>query len=486
MFIQRYYLECLSHASYMVADESTHEAAIIDPQRDVDLYLADAEQHGFHIKHVILTHFHADFISGHIELRDRVGARIYLGARADAEFDFHALDDGDAIEFGDVRLEALETPGHTPEGLTILAFDKSESTAQPYAAFTGDTLFIGDVGRPDLLASIGVTAHQLAEMLYNSIHNKLMKLPDATLVYPAHGAGSMCGKSLSTEAVSTIGEQKRYNYALQPMSKEEFIRLVAADQPQAPDYFAHDAIMNRRERASLDITMADTMQALDLRRVLELKHNGAQIVDTRDASDFAGAHLKGSINIPIEGKYATWAGTILNRESPIVIVAEEDRVSESIMRLGRIGFDHVAGFLRDGLKALGDHADLIGTTQRVTAVATAEISEPFIILDVRSESEWRQGHIPDSLNIPLNRLQERMAEIPRDRNIIVHCQGGYRSTIATSLMLLHGIDRVWELIGGYKAWVQSKLPTDAVPAASGNLTGASSQEQATGPADVNG
>lgn len=460
MLIQRYYLECLSHASYMVADTTTKEAAIIDPQRDVDLYLDDAARQDLTIKHVILTHFHADFVAGHIELRDRVGARIYLGARAEAEFEFQPLGDGDSIEFGNVRLESLETPGHTPEGLTILAFDKSEDNENPKAAFTGDTLFIGDVGRPDLLASIGVTADELAEMLYDSLHHKLMRLPDETLVYPAHGAGSMCGKALSDEAVSTIGEQKRYNYALQPMSKEEFIQLVAADQPQAPDYFAHDAILNRRERASLDETMADTLKPLALESVLKLRQDGAQIVDTRDPVEFAGAHLSGSINIPVDGKYATWAGTMLSKDVPIVVIADEERVSESIMRLGRIGFDHVAGYLNDGLNALRDRSDLIQSTHRVPAMAVAELSEPTTILDVRSQTEWQQGHIPGSLNLPLNQLASRLSELPREGNLVVHCQGGYRSAIASSLLQGEGFEHVFDLVGGYKAWVQSKLPTE--------------------------
>jgi rhodanese-related sulfurtransferase len=297
-------------------------------------------------------------------------------------------------------------------------------------------------------------------MLYDSLHHKLMRLPDETLVYPAHGAGSMCGKALSDEAVSTIGEQKRYNYALQPMSKEEFIQLVAADQPQAPDYFAHDAILNRRERASLDETMVDTLKPLALESVLKLRQDGAQIVDTRDPVEFAGAHLSGSINIPVDGKYATWAGTMLSKDVPIVVIADEERVSESIMRLGRIGFDHVAGYLNDGLNALRDRSDLIQSTHRVPAMAVAELSEPTTILDVRSQTEWQQGHIPGSLNLPLNQLASRLSELPREGNLVVHCQGGYRSAIASSLLQGEGFEHVFDLVGGYKAWVQSKLPTE--------------------------
>ena len=255
MFLQRYYLECLSHASYMVADEKTKVAVVIDPRRDINIYVEDARAQGFKIQHVILTHFHADFVAGHIELRDRVGAHIYLGANAKAEFDFIPLGDGSVIELGGVRLEAMETPGHTPEGITILAFDNTSDRKNPHAIFTGDTLFLGDVGRPDLFGSIGVTAHELAEKLYDSLQNKIMTLPDNTLVYPAHGAGSMCGKALSDAAVSTLGEQRRYNYALQPVTKEDFIKMVTADQPEAPAYFGYDATLNQQERPNLDQLM---------------------------------------------------------------------------------------------------------------------------------------------------------------------------------------------------------------------------------------
>ena len=268
----------------------------------------------------------------------------------------------------------------------------------------------------------------------------------------------MCGKTLGTEAFSTIGEQKQYNYALQPMSKEAFVKLVAADQPEAPGYFVHDAILNRQERASLDASMTDTMTALDLETVLKLQGEGGQLVDTRDAADFAGAHLNGSLNIPIDGKYATWAGTILNKESPIVVIADEERVSESIMRLGRIGFDHVAGYLKDGLDALRDHEALLRQTNRITAPAVQQLAAPTII-DVRNEQEWQQGHIEGSVNIPLRDLAERIDEIPAAGDVVIHCQGGYRSTIATSMLQQHGKTNALDLVGGYQAWTQSGLPT---------------------------
>jgi len=322
MKIQQYYLACLSHASYMITDDKTKTAAVVDPQRDIDQYLADAKAGGYTIRHVFLTHFHADFIAGHIELRDKAGATIHLGRRAEAEFSCEKMKDGDLVEFGDVKLEIMETPGHTPEGISILIYDLATSRSEPLAVLTGDTLFIGDVGRPDLLASVGVTADELADMLYDSITNKLVKLPDATLVYPAHGAGSMCGKSLSKETVSTIGEQKKFNYALQPMSREAFKTIVTADQPEAPEYFVHDAILNRQERASLDDAMRKTLKPLSLDEVLALEKAGGQLLDVRDGIDFEGGHLKGSLNIALSGKYATWAGSMLSHDKPIVVIAE--------------------------------------------------------------------------------------------------------------------------------------------------------------------
>src|SRR6266851_9937006 len=305
MILQQFYLNCLAHASYLIGDEETATAAVVDPQRDIDRYLAFAREHGLQIKHVFLTHLHADFVAGHLELRDRAGAAIYLGAAAKAAYPFTPLRDGAILEFGCVRLKVLETPGHTPESISIVVYDLSSSDTQPYAVLTGDTLFIGDVGRPDLRAALGWSATQLGSMLFDSLHTKLLGLPDASLVYPAHGAGSLCGKAISKETVSTLGEQRRTNYALQPMSKEAFIQVVTADQPDAPAYFSYDAVMNSEERPTLDETLA-RVNAMTLDDVLALQGVGAQILDTRDASEFASAHLAGSINIGLGGQYATW------------------------------------------------------------------------------------------------------------------------------------------------------------------------------------
>jgi glyoxylase-like metal-dependent hydrolase (beta-lactamase superfamily II)/rhodanese-related sulfurtransferase len=464
MKIEQYYLGCLAHASYLIADERTRTAAVVDPQRDIDQYLRDAEAAGLTIKYVFLTHFHADFLAGHIELRDRTGAHIYLGSRAEAEYDFTPVKDGDVVEFGDVRLQILETPGHTPEGISILVFDLGKSDTQPLAVFTGDTLFIGDVGRPDLLASIGVTADELAEMLYDSITNKLVKLPDDTLVYPAHGAGSLCGKQLSTERVSTIGEQKKYNYALQPMSKDEFIKMVEVDQPDAPDYFVHDAILNRKERPALDASMKKSLRPLGLDDFLLLSDSGAQVLDVREAADFEAAHLPGAINIGLKGQYATWCGTILDHDRPIIVVADPGDEEEAIMRLGRIGFDNAAGYLKDGMRALDGREDLLRSTPRITAPALLErLGRPDapLMLDVRSAREREGGKIEGTLHIPLSHLEGRIAEVPADRPVVVHCQGGYRSAIAASLLRKHGRDDVTDLVGGYKAFAASQAPASA-------------------------
>jgi glyoxylase-like metal-dependent hydrolase (beta-lactamase superfamily II)/rhodanese-related sulfurtransferase len=471
MKIQQYYLACLSHASYMITDDKTKTAVVVDPQRDIDQYMADAKAGGYTIRHVFLTHFHADFIAGHIELRDRAGATIHLGSRAQAEFQCVHMKDGDKVEFGDVRLEIMETPGHTPEGISILVYDLAKSAQEPLAVLTGDTLFIGDVGRPDLLASIGVTADELADMLYDSITNKLVKLPDATLVYPAHGAGSMCGKSLSKETVSTIGEQKKFNYALQPMSRAEFKEIVTADQPEAPDYFVHDAILNRKERASLDTAMRETLKALSLDEVLAMQKSGAQILDVREGIDFEGGHLKGALSIALNGKYATWAGSMLATDRPIVVIAEEGGEEEAVMRLGRIGLDNVAGYLGGGMNALASRDDLVERTERVTAAALAEwlagaraeMGAKPVVIDVRSEVEHAGGHVVGSLNIPLSHIDERLAEIPAGRPLVVHCEGGYRSAIAASLLQKLGRPDVHDLVGGFKAWSAAKLPTAAAP-----------------------
>jgi hydroxyacylglutathione hydrolase len=461
MILKQFYLNCLAHASYLVGDQNARTAAVVDPQRDVDQYVAFAAEHGVEIRHVILTHFHADFVAGHLELRDRTGAAVYLGGAARAEYPFTPLRDGDRVEFGRVRLEALETPGHTPESISIVVFDLDTSKTKPHAVLTGDTLFIGDVGRPDLRVALGWSASELGGLLYESLRTKLLRLPDDSLVFPAHGAGSLCGKALSRETVSTIGEQRRSNYALQPMTKEAFIELVTADQPDAPPYFTYDAVLNSRERPTLDKALARELNPLTLDEVLAQYGAGAQMLDTRDPNEFAAAHLAGSINIGLAGQYATWAGTVLNRERPIVVIADPGRELESAMRLGRIGFDNVAGYLQDGLRSLEVRPDLMRTTDRLGAILASTrlaFREPPLGVDVRAPRERAAGHIAGSVHLPLNHLEERLGELPGDRPLLVYCAGGYRSSIAASLLQRHGFTDVSEIAGGMAAWEAAQLP----------------------------
>jgi len=461
MILKQYYLGCLAHASYLLGDEASATAIVVDPQRDVQQYLDDAERFGLTIHHVFLTHFHADFIAGHLELRDRCGATIHLGAAAQAEYRFVPMKDGDTLSFPGLRVQVLETPGHTIESISILIFDLSRNANRPYAVLTGDTLFIGDVGRPDLRASLGWTAEQLGAHLYDSLHRKLLMLPDETLVYPAHGAGSLCGKKLSSDTVSSLGEQRRQNYALQPMTKEAFLTLVTADQPDAPPYFTFDAVLNTHERITLDSNLKQVLQPVGLDEVIRLGETGAQVSDVREASEYAKGHLAGSINIGLGGQFATWAGTVLDREKPIIIIAEPGREQEAALRLGRIGFDHVRGYLRGGMEALSGRPDLVWPTERVSPPMLADElagADAPLIIDVRNPREWTAKHLVGSINIPLNHLQERIVEVPRDRRIAVHCAGGYRSSIAASILHHHGITNLIELAGGLAAWDSAQLP----------------------------
>ncbi|HEY3990004.1 MAG TPA: MBL fold metallo-hydrolase [Acidobacteriaceae bacterium] len=481
MILKQFYLPCLAHASYFIGDEATGTAAVVDPQRDTDQYIEFASEHGLRIKHVFLTHLHADFVAGHLELRDRAGATIYLGSTAKTAYTFTPLHDGDILEFGRVRLKALETPGHTPESVSIVVYDLNASDTLPHAVLTGDTLFIGDVGRPDLRVALGWSATDLGGMLFDSLHQKLLPLPDQSLVYPAHGAGSLCGKAISKETVSTLGEQRRWNYALQPMSKEAFIGVVTADQPEAPPYFTYDAVLNSQERPTLDEALAREMKPLTLDTVLAMQAEGAQtvvqtgtqtgvqigvqILDTRDPDEFAAAHLAGSINVGLGGQYATWAGTVLDHTRPIVIIAAPGREHESAIRLGRIGFDHVAGYLENGLRALDARPDLIASTEHLSAQAAAECLAssrpplaPPLVIDVRTPREREQKHIEGSLSVPLNRLAEHLPSLPKDRALLVYCAGGYRSSIAASLLERSGFPSVAEIAGGFAAWEAANLP----------------------------
>lgn len=490
MIFKQYYLGCLAHASYLVADEGSRTAAIVDPQRDVEQYLEDAARQGLSIRHVLLTHLHADFVAGHLELRDRAGATIHLGARAQAEYDFVPMKDADTLALGPtVRVQILETPGHTPESISILVFDGQQAPVdaagngdervhereQPWAVLTGDTLFVGDVGRPDLRGWLGWKAEDLGRLLYESLHGKLLALPDSTRVFPAHGAGSLCGKALGSENSSTLGVQRKLNYALQPMTADDFVSLVLADQPDAPPYFTYDAVLNSKERPTLEKSLAASLKPLDLESALRLQVDGAQVLDVRDAAYFEAGHLRGSLNIGLGGQYATWAGTLLDRERDIVVIAEPGREYEAQVRLGRIGFDHVAGYLEGGMQALAARPELLTHTERIgPEVFHDELAAPDVpcVLDVRSPREYAQSRIEGSINIPLNHLQERIAEIPRGRRIVVHCAGGYRSAIAASILKQHGLDDVADLAGGISAWLAirsaAQVESRAEPVASVN------------------
>jgi hydroxyacylglutathione hydrolase len=454
MILKQYYLGCLAHASYLIADERSGQAAVVDPQRDVDQYLDEAGRLGCHIEHVFLTHLHADFLAGHLELHERAGAVIHLGARAEAEYEFEPMRDGDTVTLGDIRLVVLETPGHSPESISIVIYDP-EHGDDAYAVLTGDTLFVGDVGRPDLRASLGWTAQELATMLYDSLHEKLARLPDETLIYPAHGPGSLCGRSLGSETVSTIGAQRQSNYALAPMSRERFVEVVTSDLPDAPPYFTYDAVLNAREHPTLDQALARELRPLELEEAMALAAEGAQLLDTREPARFEAAHLRGSVNVALSGSFATWCGTILNPELPVVLIAERGRELESATRLGRIGFDNVAGYLAGGMESLEDEPRLTDSVERVTAGFVAdELSgeAPLLVIDVRTAPEWQRHRIQGAVNIPLSRLGERIATLPRDRRLVVYCASGYRSAIAASLLRRAGFARVADLVGGIAAW----------------------------------
>jgi hydroxyacylglutathione hydrolase len=461
MKFEQYYLECLSHASYLIGDESTGRAAVVDPRRDVGDYVADAEAAGLRITHVIETHFHADFLSGHLELAAATGAEIVFGAAAKPEFAARLVHDGERIVLGDVVLEFRETPGHTPESISVVVWEHADDP-EPWGVLTGDTLFIGDVGRPDLLASVGVTAEQLGSMLYDSLRDKLLTLPDATRVWPAHGAGSACGKNLSTATMSTIGEQRRENYALRPMGREQFVEIVTDGQPTAPEYFVHDAILNRKARALLDEAAP---AELTLDDVQAARARGAVVLDVRDAATFAGGHLAGSVNVGLDGRFAEYAGEVVDPATEIVIAASSaDAAAEAKVRLGRIGFDRVIGAMPDVETLLTEHPDVARPGSRLTApefdARVADLPD-LQIVDVRNAGEAALGAIPGAVNIPLAALRRRVTELDLQRPIVVHCAGGYRSSIAASWLRAAGADDVSDLLGGYGAWAALQRPAGA-------------------------
>ncbi len=460
MYFKQFYLACLAHASYLIGSDG--EAVVVDPQRDVDEYLEEASAQGFQIKYVIETHLHADFVSGHQEIAARTGAQIVFGEKADFAFPHRAVREGDEISIGKVNLRFLETPGHTPEGICVLVTDTSDPS-EPQKLLTGDTLFIGDVGRPDLAGGKGYTPQMMAEMMYDSLHGKLLKLPDSVEVYPAHGAGSMCGKNMSKETSSTIGEQRKFNYALKPMSKEEFVTMMTADLPEAPSYFPKDAEINRSGARELSELQPPT--SLTPQQVHELRDQGHVLLDVRSAADFGAAHVPGSMNIGLGGQFAMWAGSLIPLNSSIVIVADTGaQVDESVVRLARVGIENVKGFLNGGVQSWRDAGFPVDSIEQVSVAQLKEqmANSDLQIVDVRRPGEYVNGHVPRAFNAPLASLDKSLGPLPlrKDKLTAVICAGGYRSSAAASLLQKQGFSNLLNVSGGTGAWINAGYPVE--------------------------
>jgi hydroxyacylglutathione hydrolase len=463
MKFTQYYLECLSQASYLIGDETSGRAIVVDPRRDIDEYVRDAAEHGLTIELVVETHFHADFLSGHLELSAATGAEIGYSSVAETEFPSRKLADGERISLGDVQLEIRHTPGHTPESISIVVWEHADDEV-PYGVLTGDALFIGDVGRPDLLASLGFTRDELADQLYDSLHNKLLTLPDATRVYPAHGAGSACGKNLSTETWSTMGDQRVNNYALVAPDRETFVALVTEGQPPAPSYFVYDAVLNRKDRPLLDENAP--LDALDLDAATRLVDAGAMLLDGRTPEEFAHGHLVGSINVGLEGRYAEFAGSVVPHDVDIVLVADPGFEVESRNRLGRIGFDRVVGYVSHPFVVMAEHPERTARASRLTVAEferrRAEI-DGLQIVDIRNPGEVAIGTIGGSVELPVGQLPGRLGELDASAPTVVYCAGGYRSSVAASVLRNAGFTDVSDLIGGYGAWLEIAGPQLPAP-----------------------
>ena len=461
MYFKQFYLACLAHASYLIGSDG--EAAVVDPQRDVDEYLAEASANGLQIKYVIETHLHADFVSGHQEIADRTGAQIIFGERAEVEFAHRAVRDGEEIRMGNVVLRFLETPGHTPEGICVLVTDTDNPDQAP-KLLTGDTLFIGDVGRPDLAGGKGYTPQMMAEMMYDSLHGKLLKLPDEVEVYPAHGAGSMCGRNMSKETSSTIGEQRKFNYALKPMSKEEFVTMMTADLPEAPVYFPKDAEINRSGARGL--SELQPPQPLTPHEVVQLRDAGHVLLDVRTAADFGAAHVPGSTNIGLGGQFAMWAGSLVPLNASIVVIADTGaQVDETVVRLARVGIENVKGYLEGGVQSWREAGFPVDTIEQVTVAQLQEqmATGDLQILDVRRPAEYMGGHVPRAFNAPLASLEKSLDPLPlkKDKLTAVICAGGYRSSAAASLLQQKGFSNLLNVSGGTGAWINAGYAVEA-------------------------
>jgi glyoxylase-like metal-dependent hydrolase (beta-lactamase superfamily II)/rhodanese-related sulfurtransferase len=452
MYFKQFYLGCLAQASYLIGSEG--EAVVVDPRRDVDDYLAEAGTQGLRIRYVVETHLHADFVSGHRELAERSGAEIVFGRRAGAALPHRTVADGDELRVGAVVLRFLETPGHTPESVSVLVIDTAASP-DPKMVLTGDTLFIGDVGRPDLAAGRGEAPEAMAGMLYDSLHGKLLKLPDGVLVYPAHGAGSLCGRNISSDTWSTVGDQRRSNYALQPMTRDAFVKMMTADLPELPSYFARDVEINRGGAAPLAGHSAPA--ALSPEAVRAAAAEGATLLDVRDSAAFGAAHLPASIHIGLGGAFASWAGTLLPPDRPIVLIAEDEAgAEEAATRLARVGLETVPGHLAGGVAAW-DRAGLpLLTRPQITVdeLAARRGETPGLqVVDVRRKGEYAAGHVPGARHLPLDRLDREADRLDATRPTAVICAGGYRSSAATSLLERHGFADLVNVVGGTSAWI---------------------------------
>jgi hydroxyacylglutathione hydrolase len=454
MHFEQFYLGCLSHASYMLASDG--EAVVVDPQRDVEIYIKAAAEQGVAIRHIFETHLHADFVSGHRELAARTGATMYIGAQAGATFPHVDIGDGFGLRVGKMSITALETPGHTAESVCLVIADEEKSPA-PWAVLTGDTLFLGDVGRPDL--SRRYSPAQLAGMLYDSLHGKILKLADDVLVYPAHGAGSLCGRNMRAERVSTIGTERLTNYALQIKSREDFIQQLTSNLQARPEYFLQDAEINRSGAAALaDLPELSPLDPVGLKAALA---EGGIVLDVRSGEQFAAGHVPGSVNIALSGQFASWAGALLGLAARPVLIAEtQQEVAEARMRLARIGLEDARGYLQGGIAAWAQAGLALATIPQVSvdALGGRLHHDGLQVLDVRREPEWEAGHVEGATWWPLDNFKVAPPEIDHSAPIAVHCKGGYRSMIACSLLQRAGFQNVVNVVGGFDAWQQAKLP----------------------------
>jgi len=454
MILEQYYIECLSHASYLIGDPTSGRAIVVDPRRDITEYLDDARRFGLTIEGVINTHFHADFVSGHLELTDATGAWIGFGEAADTDYPIRRLRDGEIVSLGEVELEILSTPGHTWESISVLV--REHPGAVPTAVLTGDSLFVGDVGRPDLVNLGDGSSTDLARAMYRTVHDTLMTLPDEVVVMPAHGAGSSCGKNLSTELTSTIGEQRATNPAVQPMSEDDFVALITEGQPAAPAYFAVDAAMNKRLHPLL--TPERTIPALSPAQVRVELAAGTRVLDARSVDDFAAGHLRGSVNVGFDGRFAETAGMVAEVGEKIVLVTYPGEEQDAAVRLSRIGSDGAAGYLtvdRDGVFP-AELTDLVETASRTTVDDLERMlaADAVTLIDLRNPAERESGTIPGAVPIPLAQLRTRLDQVPDGKPIVLHCAGGWRSSVAASLLRAHGFAAVTDLLGGYAAWAE--------------------------------